>query len=211
MSRNCRHSSESTRGAGRSHTTASSGTAMRPKRLSASSTPGRRSPDGSAPTASAASRQSSGAAYPNSHRTSPPSPSKRSVGSGTRSWSTAGKVRCSPAVDQERVPLPTLRFEGEGGEVRWLFGYAAPEDCRDAALAVGAEPSGDRRPGVLDALRRFGRMAVPELAVVCDLPAPRVDSELAQLALEWRVRPVPVLAGRLWGPASAELTPGCVA
>jgi len=113
----------------------------------------------------------------------------------------AGKVRCSPAVDQERVPLPTLRFEGEGGEVRWLFGYAAPEDCRDAALAVGAEPSGDRRPGVLDALRRFGRMAVPELAVVCDLPAPRVDSELAQLALEWRVRPVPVLAGRLWEPA----------
>jgi hypothetical protein len=113
----------------------------------------------------------------------------------------AGEVRCSPAVGRERVPLPTLRFEGEGGEVRWLFGHVSPEDCRAAALAVGAEPSGNPRPGVLDALRRFGRMAVPELAVVCDLPAPRVEVELAQLALEWRVRPVPVLAGRLWEAA----------
>ena len=104
-------------------------------------------------------------------------------------------------MGQERVPLPTLCFEGEGGGARWLFGYASPEDYRDAAVAVGAQPSGDARPGVLDGLRRFGRMAVPELAVVCDLPAPRVDYELAELALEWRVRPVAVLAGRLWEAA----------
>lgn len=112
-----------------------------------------------------------------------------------------GKVRCSEPIGRERVPLPTLRFEGESGEVRWLFGYAAPEDYRAAVLAVGGEPSADARPGVLDALRRFGRMAVPELAAVCGLPAPRVDAELAKLALDWRVRPVPVLAGRLWEPA----------
>lgn len=110
----------------------------------------------------------------------------------------AGEVRCSEPIGQERVPLPTLRFEGEAGGVRWLFGHHSPQEYRDAALAVGAQPSGDPRPGVLDALRRFGRMAAPELAVVCDLPAPRVDSELSQLTMEWRVRPVPVLAGRLW-------------
>ena len=113
----------------------------------------------------------------------------------------AGKVRCSPAVGQERVPLPTLRFEAEGGEVSWLFGYASPEAHREAALAAGARPSGEGRPGVVEALRRLGRMASAELTVVCDLPAPRVDLELAQLASEWRVRPVPVLAGRLWEAA----------
>ena len=113
----------------------------------------------------------------------------------------AGEVRCSQPMGQERVPLPTLRFEGEGGDVRWLFGYAPLEDHRAAVLAVGGELSGDPRPGVLDALRRFGRMAAPELAAVCDLPAPRVEAELAQLALEWRVRPLPVLAGRLWEQA----------
>jgi len=112
----------------------------------------------------------------------------------------AGKVRCSEPMGQERVPLPTLRFEGEG-EVRWLFGYASPQEYRGAAVAVGARPTGQPRLGVLDALRRFGRMAAPELAVVCDLPPPRLDAELAQLALEWRVRPVAVLAGRLWEAA----------
>ena len=113
----------------------------------------------------------------------------------------AGQVSCSQAVGEERVSFPTLRFEGEDGELRWLCGFRSPEAYREAALGAGAEPSGEPRPGVLEALRRFGAMAAPEVAAVCDLAPLRAEAELAQLALEWRVRPVPVLAARLWEPA----------
>jgi hypothetical protein len=44
-------------------------------------------------------------------------------------------------------------------------------------------------------------MAAVEVAAVCDLPLQRAQSELWGLALEWRARPVPVLAGHLWEPA----------
>jgi hypothetical protein len=36
------------------------------------------------------------------------------------------------------------------------------------------------------------------VAAVCDIAPLRAEAELAALALEWRLRPVPVLAGRLW-------------
>jgi putative protein-disulfide isomerase len=107
------------------------------------------------------------------------------------------KARCSDA-GVERVPFPTLRFEADDGRVSWLCGFHPVEDYREAALAAGARPSKERRPGVLEVLRRFGRMAAPEVAAVCDLPGLKADAELAQLALDWRVRPVAVLAARLW-------------
>lgn len=112
-----------------------------------------------------------------------------------------GQVSCSQPVGEERVSFPTLRFEGEGGVVRWLCGFRSPEAYREAALGAGARPSREPRPAVLDALRRFGAMAAPEVAAVCDLAPLRAEAELAQLALDWRVRPVPVLAARLWEPA----------
>ena len=73
-----------------------------------------------------------------------------------------------------------------------------PERWREAALAAGAEPAGDGHPGIEDALRRFGPMATPEVAAVCDLPGPRAPAELWRLALEWRVRPRRVPGGELW-------------
>jgi putative protein-disulfide isomerase len=97
----------------------------------------------------------------------------------------------------ERVPLPTLALSSEDGETRWLFGVKPYETYREAALAAGAEPR-DETPGLLDALRRFGRMAAPELEAVCDLSGPRARAELWQLAADRRVRPVPVLFGELW-------------
>jgi predicted DsbA family dithiol-disulfide isomerase len=111
----------------------------------------------------------------------------------------AEKVRCSMPAGEERVPLPTFRFEGDG--VHWTCGFRPHAALRDAALAAGAEPSGEPRPDVMGALARFGRMARPELAAVCDLPALRVDAELARLALDWRVRPVDVGSDRLWESA----------
>jgi putative protein-disulfide isomerase len=109
-----------------------------------------------------------------------------------------GKVRCSAAVGEERVPFPTLRFEQDGLEPRWTCGVRPYDFVRDQAVAAGAQPSGDPRPTVLEAVRRFGTMAPVEVAAVCDLPLPRAEAELAQLALDWRIEPVPVLAGRLW-------------
>jgi len=113
----------------------------------------------------------------------------------------AGGLRCSESAGDERVPFPSFRFEGEDGGVAWACGSQPYEDLRAAVMGAGAQPSGEPRPGVLDALRRFRRMAPVEVAAVCDLPAPKADAELAELALQWRVRPVPVLAARLWEPA----------
>jgi predicted DsbA family dithiol-disulfide isomerase len=97
------------------------------------------------------------------------------------------------AADIERgrgVTTPALRF-GDGEPV-------PPGGWREAALAAGAVPAGDGRPGVEEALRRFGTMATPEVAAVCDLPGPRAPAELWRLALEWRVRPRRVPGGELW-------------
>jgi hypothetical protein len=120
-----------------------------------------------------------------------------------------GKVRCSAAVGEERVPFPTLRFEADsaagGGDgaadeaiARWTCGVRPLDFVRDQALAAGAQPTGEPRPTVLEAVQRFGTVAPVEVAAVCDLPPPRAEAELAQLALDWRIKPVPVLAGRLW-------------
>ena len=110
----------------------------------------------------------------------------------------ASEVSCSRPAGVERVIFPTFRFEGEGGDVRWLFGSQSPATLREAVLALGAEPLSEPRPGVAEALERFGRMAAPEAAAVCGLAPLKAEAELIALALEWRARPVPVLAGRLW-------------
>ena len=108
----------------------------------------------------------------------------------------AGEVKCSRVAGEERVPFPAFRLEGDG--VRWRFGFVSPAGLGDAARAVGAEPAGGERPDAAEALRRYGRMAAPEVAAVCDLPAPRADLELARLVADGRARTVPVLAGRLY-------------
>ena len=88
---------------------------------------------------------------------------------------------------------PTMRFGGDHS----VEGYAPYERLREAALAAGASPN-DGHPGVEEALRRFGAMATPEVAAVCDLAGPRAPAELWRLALEWRVRPRRVAGGELW-------------
>jgi putative protein-disulfide isomerase len=94
----------------------------------------------------------------------------------------------------EPLPLPSACF----GDSHWVRGEQPYEAWREAALAAGASPAGDQPPGVLEALRRFGRMAAVEVEAVCGLPGPRASAELWTLAEEWKVRPVPVLAGALW-------------
>jgi predicted DsbA family dithiol-disulfide isomerase len=95
------------------------------------------------------------------------------------------------------VPLPSARL----GSDTWVQGPAAYEEWRTAALAAGAQPLGESPPDALEALRRFGRMAEPEVEAVCDLPGPRARAELWRLASEWRARPTRALSGWLWEPA----------
>lgn len=100
---------------------------------------------------------------------------------------------------RQRVSFPTVVFEGPDGSARrWVFGFAPYEDYRAAAEEVGARPTEEPAPRVLDAVRRFGRMTTPEVEAVCDLPRPRAAAELWRLASEWRLRPVRVLGGELW-------------
>ncbi len=106
-------------------------------------------------------------------------------------------LEATRAVTEERFELPSVSFGGE----HWVFGAAPYEDWRNAALAAGATPGGDPPPSVPEALARFGRMAVPEVGLVCDLPGPRAAAELWRLAADWRVRPLAVLGGWLFESA----------
>ena len=101
----------------------------------------------------------------------------------------------------ERVSIPSAVFAGEDGSRHWAFDAGDYDGLRAAALAAGAVPVGGEPPGVLDALRRFGRMATPEVEAVCGLPEPRAQAELWRLASEWQVKPTRVLSGHLWESA----------
>jgi putative protein-disulfide isomerase len=92
--------------------------------------------------------------------------------------------------------LPALRFDGD--EAEWRSGAEPYGELRAAALAAGAVPVAAERPGIVEALDRFGTMAAAEVEAVCDLPGPRANAELWRLAAEWRVKPVRVLTGELW-------------
>jgi predicted DsbA family dithiol-disulfide isomerase len=94
--------------------------------------------------------------------------------------------------------LPALRFDGDRDGDEWRSGAEPYGELRAAALAAGAVPAAAERPGILEALDRFGTMAAAEIEAVCDLPGPRANAELWRLAAEWRVKPVRVLTGELW-------------
>jgi putative protein-disulfide isomerase len=93
--------------------------------------------------------------------------------------------------------FPTIVFAAGDGSRHAVHGPAQYDAYRSAAEAAGAHPNGER-PGITEALRRFGRMATREVEEVCGLPGPRVRAELWRLASEWQVRPVRVLTGHLW-------------
>jgi hypothetical protein len=99
---------------------------------------------------------------------------------------------------RERMSFPSMAFVGADGTRRFASGERGYEELRAAAEAAGGVPSGAPRPGVEEALRRFGTMATVEVAEVCGLPGPRAPAELWRLATEWRVRPLRVVTGELW-------------
>lgn len=81
----------------------------------------------------------------------------------------------------------------------WVDGRAPYAEWRASLLAAGAEPAA--QPGIEEAVRALGPCTTAEVAAVCDLPGPRAAAALWTAALDWRVRPSPVLGGELWSSA----------
>jgi putative protein-disulfide isomerase len=101
--------------------------------------------------------------------------------------------RTREAAGDSHHPLPFVELEGVAG----VHAIAELERLVEQAGAAPAETP----PGVETALRRFGRMATPEVAAVCELPGPLAAARLWQLAAEWKVRPQRAVAGELWQAA----------
>jgi predicted DsbA family dithiol-disulfide isomerase len=107
-------------------------------------------------------------------------------------------------ADLERT-REAARASDKGGRLPFVEVEGAPgvHDVAELERLVeraGASPV-EAPPGVEAALRRFGRMATPEVAAVCELPGPLAAARLWQLAAEWKVRPQRAVAGELWQSA----------
>ena len=107
-----------------------------------------------------------------------------------------GKVKSTGG--HERLSFPSLVFVAEDGGRHGVYGRSSYDEYRMAAERAGAEPSDGPPPDVMEALRRFGRMATREVEEVCRLPGPRAAAELWRLAADWQVRPIRILTGHLW-------------
>ena len=109
------------------------------------------------------------------------------------------RARAAAREGERRVPFPSFSLRGEDGEVHWVYDSGDREQLRAAALAAGAVSR--PLPGVLEAVARFGRIATPEVAAVCERPGPLAAAELWRLAAEWKLRAERALTGELWSPA----------
>ena len=111
-----------------------------------------------------------------------------------------GARRAAAREGERRVPFPSFSLRGEDGEVHWVYDSGDPEQLRAAALGAGAV-SGPL-PGALEAVARFGRIATPEVAAVCERPGPLAAAELCG---GWppsgRCGPSARSPGVLWSPA----------
>jgi len=108
-------------------------------------------------------------------------------------------------AERRRVAFPSFEFRAgdaaaDHPPASAVYDSGDSEELRAAALAAGAGANGPL-PGVEEAVRRFRRLATPEVAAACDLTGERAAAELWRLAAEWRVRAERVLSGELWRAA----------
>jgi putative protein-disulfide isomerase len=109
------------------------------------------------------------------------------------------RTRAAARDGEPRVPFPSFEVRGDGDEVHWIYDSTDPAQLRQAALAAGG--ASQTLPDALGAVRRFARIATPEVAAVCDRPGPLAAAELWRMAADWLVRPERALTGELWAPA----------
>jgi protein-disulfide isomerase-like protein with CxxC motif len=114
----------------------------------------------------------------------------------TPSQGSEGRERLSRGAGG--TPIPTLVFRGEAGPPRAVSGFQPYRAYREAAVAAGAEASGDAPPGVEELVERFGRVTTREVEEICELPGPRAGAELYRLAEQWKLRPLRRMTGYLW-------------
>ena len=112
----------------------------------------------------------------------------------------AGQVRPAPG-GRERVSFPSVAFVGADGKRTAVHGPAPYERLREAAIAAGAEPSGQGPPDPAAAIERFGRLTTRELEELTQRPRPVLEAELWGLAREWRLQPELSPFGVLWQAA----------
>ena len=98
-----------------------------------------------------------------------------------------------------RVPFPSFEVEGAGG----VYDEEVTPDALSALVRrAGGEPA--ERPDVPAALRRWERLALPEVAEATGLGGAgnvfRAAAELWGLALDYRARPERVGSGVMWSP-----------
>jgi putative protein-disulfide isomerase len=109
------------------------------------------------------------------------------------------RARAAGREGERRVPFPSFEATGEDGRAHWVRDRHDLPSLRAAVLAAGGRSS--PLPTVLGAVARFGRIATPEVAAVCDLTGPPAAAELWALAADSRIVPEAALTGELWGPA----------
>jgi predicted DsbA family dithiol-disulfide isomerase len=109
------------------------------------------------------------------------------------------RTRAAARDGEPRVPFPSFEVRGDGDEVHWIYDSTDPAQLRQAALAAGG--TSQTLPDALGAVRRFARIATPEVAAVCDRPGPLAAADLWRMAADWQVRPERALTGDLWAPA----------
>ena len=112
-------------------------------------------------------------------------------------------ARDVPGMDVDRFSVDLASnaiVEAFGADLERAAGHGMPAFLVDGEVVEPRAIEAPRQPlpTVEEALRRWGRMAVPEVAAVCDLPGPRAPAELWRLALEWRARPTSYVTGDLW-------------
>jgi predicted DsbA family dithiol-disulfide isomerase len=109
------------------------------------------------------------------------------------------RTRAAARDGEPRIPFPSFEVRSDGDDVHWIYDSTDPAQLRQAALAAGGAPQ--PLPDPLGAVRRFARIATPEVVAVCDRPGPLAAADLWRMAAEWQVRPERVLTGELWAPA----------
>jgi predicted DsbA family dithiol-disulfide isomerase len=109
------------------------------------------------------------------------------------------RTRAAARDGEPRVPFPSFEVRGDGDEVHWIYDSTDPAQLRQAALSAGG--ASQTLPDALGAVRRFARIATPEVAAVCDRPGPLAAADLWRMAADWQVRPERALTGDLWAPA----------
>ncbi|MBS1889580.1 MAG: DsbA family protein [Actinobacteria bacterium] len=106
--------------------------------------------------------------------------------------------KTSVTEGHERLSFPSAIFIGADGVRHGVYGAQPARAYRDAARAAGARPANDGELPPLEAVARFGRLAVPEVDLLARTEPIETRAELWRLAVEHRLHPVPALTGTLW-------------